>query len=148
MPRPLEPRDPDYEAAVRDSFAQQGLMTTLGARLARVEPGAVDIELRCSPAVSQQDGFVHGGATTSVLDTACGYAAMTLVAAGVRGLTVDFSVHLLEPAQGERVVAEGRVVRGGRLLTVSRGEAYAEQGAERTLVAVMTATIVTIEPRA
>jgi len=146
--RPLEPRDPGYEAAVRDSFALQGFMTTLGARLVHVAPGEVDIELPCAPALSQQDGFVHGGATTSVLDTACGYAAMTLVAPGVRGLTVDFTVHLLEPAQGERIVAQGRVVRGGRTLTVARGEAFAVQREERVLVAVMTATIVTMAPRA
>lgn len=140
-----KPRDPDFEAKVRRSFSLQGMMETLGARLERVEPGAVDISLRPAAAIAQQHGFVHAGAVAAILDSACGYAALSTFPAGVGVLTSEFKINLLAPSTGDRIVAEGRVVRAGRKLAVCLGEAYAEQAGARKLVAMMTASMMVIE---
>src|SRR5215217_6221216 len=118
----LEPRDPDFERRVRSSFAQQAAMTTLGAVLQRVAPGEVDIGLAFRPELTQQHGFLHAGVVTAVVDSACGYAALSLMEPGVAVLTVEFKVQLLAPARGARFRAAGRVVRAGRTLTVVSGE--------------------------
>lgn len=139
--RELEPPDPNFETRVRASFAAQPMMRTLGARIIRVAPGAVQIELPFNPALTQQDGFIHAGAITSIVDSACGYAAFSLMPADAAVLTVEFKVNLLNPARGERFVAIGKVVKPGRTLTVCSGEvvAYAD-GATRP-VAMMQATM-------
>lgn len=134
--------DADIVARVRASFARQGAMATLGAELAHVAAGRVAIALPVEPRLSQQDGFLHAGVVVAVLDSACGYAALTLMPEDAEVLSVEFKVNLLAPASGDRVLAEGEVVRAGRTLTVCRGEAYAEEGAERTHVATMLATMV------
>jgi len=120
-------------------------MTLLGASLARVAAGEVDIELPFSDRLTQQHGFVHAGAVTSVLDSACGYAASTLMEADAAVLTVEFKVNLLEPAVGEPLVAYGRVVRAGRTITVCRAEAVAQ--GDEAVVAIMTATIMSVRGR-
>jgi uncharacterized protein (TIGR00369 family) len=129
-------------ARVRASFARQGAMATLGAELAAVAAGRVAIALPIEPRLSQQDGFLHAGVVVAALDSACGYAALSQMPDDAEVLTVELKVNLLAPASGDNLVAEGEVVRAGRTLTVCRGNAYAEQGAERAHVATMLATMV------
>ena len=135
------PLDAAIVARVRASFARQGAMATLGAELADVATGRVAISLQIEPRLSQQDGFLHSGVVVAALDSACGYAALTLMPDEAEVLTVELKVNLLAPASGESLVAEGEVVRAGRTLTVCRGDAHAEQGAERVHVATMLATM-------
>ena len=128
------------------SFNSQGLMTTLGASLAFVGEGEVHIALPFSKHLSQQRGYVHAGAITSVVDSACGYAALTRVAAGADVVTAEFKINFMRPALGERFLAVGRVQSAGRLLSVCTGEvrAFADAGAQYKVVAMMQATIVTV----
>ncbi len=136
------PLDAAVIARVRASFARQGAMSTLGATLAEVAAGRVAIAMPIEPHLSQQDGFVHGGIVVTALDSACGYAALTLVSDDSNVLTVELKVNLLAPAGGERLVAVGEVVHAGRTLTVCRGDAHAERGAERVHVATLLATMI------
>ena len=129
-------------ARVRASFARQGAMATLGAELADVATGRVAIALPIEPRLSQQDGFLHAGVVVAALDSACGYAALTLMPVDAEVLTVELKVNLLAPASGLNLVAEGEVIRAGRTLTVCRGDAHAEHEAERVHVATMLATMV------
>ena len=141
---PFVPQDPDFEARVRRSFAKQRVMETIGARLVRVAPGEVDIELPFREDLTQQHGFLHAGIVGTALDSAAGYAAFTLMPADAEVLSIEFKVNLLAPARGERVIARGRVVRAGRTITVCTADAFAVQdGAERH-VSTMTATMMTI----
>jgi uncharacterized protein (TIGR00369 family) len=144
---PLVPQDPDFEARVRRSFALQRVMETIGARLARVAPGEVDVELPFRDDLTQQNGFLHAGIVSTVLDSACGYAAFTLMPADAGVLSIEFKVNLLAPARGERVIARGRVVRAGRTISVCTADAFAIQdGAERH-VSTMTATLMAVMGR-
>jgi uncharacterized protein (TIGR00369 family) len=136
------PLDAAIVARVRASFARQGAMATLGADLADVAAGRIAIAVPIESRLSQQDGFLHTGIVVAALDSACGYAALTLMPDDAEVLTVELKVNLLAPASGHRLVAEGGVVRAGRTLTVCRGDGYAEQGAERVHVATMLATMV------
>lgn len=146
MPDPVTaasaPLDDATVARVRASFARQGAMATLGAELADIASGRVEIALTIEPHLSQQDGFLHAGVVVAALDSACGYAALTVMPDDAEVLTVELKVNLLAPADGDRLVAEGQVVRAGRTLTVCRGDAHAEQGAGRVHVATMLATMV------
>ena len=142
MSSPSAPLDGAVEARVRASFARQGAMATLGAELGDVAAGRVTIALAIEPRLSQQDGFLHAGIVVAALDSACGYAALTLMPDDAEVLTVELKVNLLAPAGGDSLVAEGEVVRAGRTLTVCRGEAYAERESERVHVATMLATMV------
>lgn len=141
-------RDPEFELRVRESFARQTLMATLGATLARVAPGEVEIELDRSERLCQQNGFLHAGALASIADSANGYAAATLVPAGTDVLAVEFKINLLAPARAPRFVAAGRVLRPGRTLTVCLAEVHGVDGAERSLVATMLSTIIARPERA
>ncbi len=136
------PLDEATVARVRASFARQGAMATLGAELADVAAGRVEIALPIEPHLSQQDGFLHAGVVVAVLDSACGYAALTLMPSDAEVLTVELKVNLLAPADGDSLVAVGEVVRAGRTLTVCRGDAHAEQEGGRVHVATMLATMV------
>jgi uncharacterized protein (TIGR00369 family) len=140
------PRDPHFESRVRENFARQTFMSTLGARLASVRPGEVVIEMPPTGALTQQHGYVHAGAVTSIVDSACGYAAFTLMPADSEVLSVEFKVNLLAPAAGELLVARGRVVRAGRTLTVCQGEVVARTGGEERTVALMQATMMRVDP--
>ncbi|MBC7437202.1 MAG: PaaI family thioesterase [Bdellovibrionales bacterium] len=128
------------------SFNSQGLMNTLGASLAFVGEGEVHIALPFSKHLSQQRGYVHAGAITSVVDSACGYAALTRVAAGADVVTAEFKINFMRPALGERFLAVGRVQSAGRLLSVCTGEvrAFADASAQYKVVAMMQATIVIV----
>jgi uncharacterized protein (TIGR00369 family) len=138
-------RNPDFEAVVRGSFAQQGLMSHLGARLALVEPGQVEIEVPYGDELTQQHGLFHAGVTAAAADSACGYAALTLMAPGSEVLSVEFKINLLAPGRGELLVARGRVVRSGRTVTVCQGDVHAVAGGRRTHCATMVATMMRID---
>ena len=122
-------------------------MRTLGATLDDVSPGRVEIALRPHAAISQQHGFVHAGAIGAIADTAAGYAALSLMPAGRGVLTTEFKINLVAPAVGDRVIARGRVVKAGRTLTLAQSEVFAESGGEEKLIALLTATMMTIEGR-
>ncbi len=122
----------------------QGLMATFGAELHTVEPGEVEIEVPYLPGLTQQDGFFHAGVTIAILDSACGYSALTLMAPGSRVLTVELKVNLLSPAVGDALRARGEVLRPGRNLTVCRGDAYACSGGESKQVATILATMTAV----
>lgn len=131
---------------ITSSFAAQGLMTTLGASLSWVQEGEVHIALPFSKHISQQHGYVHAGAITSIVDSACGYAALTKAPEGFEVVTAEFKINLLRPAIGERFLAIGTVQNAGRLLTVCTGEvrAYSGSGDSYKIVALMQATIVNV----
>ena len=138
-------QDPDYEARVRASFAKQRFMSTIGATMTVVQPGEVAIELPFREDLVQQHGFLHAGVVSSVVDSACGYAALTLMRPGSAVLSVEFKVNLLAPAQGQRFRARGRVARSGRTITVCTGElTVVESG---IIVAMMQATMIAVEAR-
>ncbi|GJM18441.1 MAG: thioesterase [Phycisphaeraceae bacterium] len=137
----FEPKTPDYAQRVRASFAKQTALTSIGAELAAIEPGEVRISLPRSERVLQQHGFVHAGIITAIVDSACGYAALTLMPEGTGVLSVEFKVNLLAPARGETFVAIGRVVRPGRTITICTGTVEADDGGRVREVALMQATM-------
>lgn len=134
----------DLQEHIARSFAAQGLMTTLCAELIHVAKGEVQIALLPRPQLSQQHGYTHAGALTSVLDSACGYAALTVAPAGLDVLTVEFKINFVRPALADRFVAVGRVAKAGRTLTVCQGELVGERGAQRDTIALMQATIINV----
>jgi uncharacterized protein (TIGR00369 family) len=138
----LEPRDPDFAAKVRDSFSRQGIMGHLGARLERLEPGLVEISLPFRPELSQQHGYFHAGVVATIADSAAGYSAFSLMPPGSSVLSIEFKVNLIAPANGQRLLARGRVIRSGRTITVCQMEAEVESGdGKRTLCMVGQATM-------
>jgi len=141
-PRPFVPDDPAFATRVPESFARQGAMATIGARLVAVAPGYCAIDLVPTPALAQQHGYVHAGVVAMIVDSAGGYAGFTLFPATASVLSVEFKLNLLAPAQGDRIVAEGFVVKSGRTLTITRGEVHAESAGRRTLVALMQQTLI------
>jgi len=144
----FEPADAAYAQRVRDSFARQAAMATIGATLAEVEPGRVVIELPWQLALTQQHGFLHAGMVATALDSACGYAASTLMPADAGVLTIEYKINLLAPAQGQRFRMEGLVLKPGRTITVAEGRAFADDQGREKLIATMTATLMTITGRA
>ncbi|HEY0811316.1 MAG TPA: PaaI family thioesterase [Longimicrobiales bacterium] len=143
----FEPKNPDFEQVVRDSFAAQQLMTTVGARLTRVVPGECEIRVPFHADLTQQHGFLHAGVVAAALDSACGYAALSLMPEGVGVLTIEFKTNLLAPARGDELIARGSVVRAGRTITVCQGEAVMLSDGAETSVAAMLATIMTVRDR-
>jgi uncharacterized protein (TIGR00369 family) len=134
------------QTRVRNSFARQQAMVTIGAVLSDVRAGAVEIELPFSPALTQQHGFIHAGISAMIADTACGYAALTMMPPETAVLTTEFKLNLLSPAKGERLIAVGRVIKPGRKLVVCLGEVFAEENGKRKQVALMTASMMVIDP--
>ena len=130
------------------SFDAQGMMTTIGARLVLAEDGEVHIEMPFSKGLSQQQGFVHAGAITSIVDSACGYAALTKAQPEFDVVTAEFKINLMRPAIGERFLAVGKVQNAGKLLPVCTGEvrAYSPQAPAGKVVALMQATIANVRP--
>lgn len=135
------------EERVRRSFANQAFMSTLGAELTAVGQGSVEIRLPFSPKLTQQHGYLHAGAVTAILDSACGYAALSLAPEDKDVLTVELKENLLAPAAGEMLVARAQVKRAGKTLTVCTADAFAITGSGEKLVATMLATIMSIPPR-
>ncbi len=136
--------NPEFATVVRASFEQQGLMKTLGATLDRIEPGVVDISIPYRDSLTQQHGFLHAAATTAIADTASGYAALSLMPAGNEVLTIEFKVNLLRPAAGTHFVAEGRVVRPGKTITVARADVFAHVDGAPVLIATLLATMIAL----
>ena len=137
----LIPAFAGYEARVRESFARQGAMKLIGAAITEVAPGYCAIALAPRPDLSQQHGYVHAGIVSAIVDSAGGYAGFTLFPEDASVLTVEFKLNLVAPAKGDRIVAEGFVVKPGRTLAITRGEVHAEEGGKRTLVALMQQTL-------
>lgn len=135
----------DIETRIRDSFAKQIMMATIGAQISAVRLGEVEIVMPFSSHITQQHGFIHAGAVSAIADTACGYAALTVMPEDAAILTTEFKINLLSPAKGEWLRAVGRVVRPGKKLVVSLGEVFAEQGSQSKQVALMTASMMVID---
>lgn len=140
--------DPDFEQRVRASFARQKAMRTIGAELTQVTPGVIEIELPYSEELTQQHGFLHAGMLSTALDSACGYAAYSMMSADAAVLTIEFKVNLLAPGRGERFLVRGAVTKPGKTIIVADGQAYAfGRDGEAKLIATMTATLMTVVGR-
>lgn len=136
--------DPDFERAVRASFERQGLMTTLGARLASVQPGQVVIELPFCERVSQQHGLFHGGVIGAIADNSGGYAALSLMPVGSEVLTIEYKINFMKPAKGQLLRATGHVVRAGKTVTVIRAEVACIDGGDAAACALVQATMMRV----
>lgn len=141
----FQPRDPAYAERVRASFSLQQAMTLIGAELAIVEPGYTEIHLPKRPEITQQHGFIHGGIVGMIADSAAGYAANTLTSDDASVLTVEYKINLIAPADGDRLVARGEVVKSGRTLIITRADVYAIKDEQWTLCAVMQQTIMAMQ---
>lgn len=141
------PDDPAFEARVRESFARQRFMAFLGARLVSVAPGRVEIEVTRRDELTQQHGFIHAGVTGSIIDSACGYAAYTLMPAGHSVLTVEYKLNLLNPAEGGKLIARAVVERAGKSIYVCRGEVFAVADGVEKICAVTLATVMALPGR-
>lgn len=137
----FQPKDPDYASRVRASFDLQHAMRLIGAELAVVEPGYVEILLPHRAEITQQHGYIHGGVVGMIADSAAGYAANTLTPHDTSVLTVEYKLNLLAPADGQRLVARGEVIKPGRTLLITRAEVFAVRDEKWTLCAVMQQTI-------
>lgn len=143
----FEPRNPDFDARVRESFGRQKVMRTLGITISDLSPGRIVLEMAHNDALTQQHGFVHAGIVSTALDSACGYAAFSLMPADAAVLTVEFKINLLNPADGERFRFEAEVVKPGRTLTICEARAHALKGGAEKLVSTMTATLMALVGR-
>ena len=144
----LSPADAGFRQRVHDSFARQTVMSTIGATLDIAEAGRVVIVMGHKPELTQQHGFVHAGIVSTALDSACGYAAFSLMPADAAVLTIEFKVNLLAPARGPWFRFEGLVVKAGRTISVVEGKAWQhEAGGAESLCATMTATVMTVQGR-
>ena len=143
----FEPLDPAFEARVRASFARQSAMALIGARLGAVRPGEVEIELAYRADLTQQHGFVHGGIVGMIADSASGYAAFSLMPADASVLTVEYKLNLLAPAEGEALVARGRVLRPGRTLVVAEARVAALRAGKEVEIAASLSTLMTLAGR-
>ena len=145
----MQPHDAQYAQRTRDSFARQPAMATLGVSLEEIAPGRVVLAMPHRADLTQQHGFVHAGVIAAALDSACGYAAYTLMPAEAGVLTIEFKINLLAPARGPLLRFEGRVTKAGRTISVVDGQAFQQEaaGTERKLVATLTATVMTVTGR-
>jgi uncharacterized protein (TIGR00369 family) len=146
--RTFEPLVASFAERVRESFSRQGAMRLIGAEIVDVAPGYCAIALVPRSDLGQQHGYVHAGIVAAIADSAGGYAGFTLFPAEASVLTVEYKLNLLAPAAGERIVAEGFVVKPGRTLAVTRGEVHAEARGKRTLVALMQQTLMVMHGKA
>ena len=142
--RTFQPADPAFAERVRASFARQGFMREIGARIAALTPGSCEIELDYHDRLSQQHGYFHGGIVGTLADNAGGYAAFTLMPADASILTVEYKISLLAPAAGERLSARGTVVRAGHTLTVCRSSVYVRKGENERLCAEGLVTLMAL----
>ncbi len=143
----FEPRNPDWEPTVRGSFARQKVMTLIGAEMGALSPGHCEIRLPFRDDLTQQNGFFHAGVTSTIVDSAGGYAGLTLMPAVADVLTVEFKLNLMAPADGEFLVAEGQVLKSGRNLVITRGEVYAIKNGKATHCATMQQTLMTMHAK-
>lgn len=143
----FDPRDPDFDTRVRDSFNRQKVMHTLGIGISDLSPGHIVLEMGHDDNLTQQHGFLHAGIVSTALDSACGYAAFSLMPAEAAVLTVEFKINLLNPADGERFRFVADVVKPGRTLTICEARAFALKGGDERLIASMTGTIMALVGR-
>ena len=142
---PHQTSNPNYVDEIKQSFAKQTVMALIGGELTRVEPGVVDISLPYRNDLTQQHGYVHAGIITTIADSACGYAAYTLMPPNSDVLAVEFKVNLMRPAKGETFLARAEVIKSGRTLAVVRADVHAITGAQRELVAIMQGTMMCLQ---
>lgn len=135
----------NIEQRLRESYARQAALALIGAAIIRIAPGEVTIELPFRPDLTQQHGFVHAGIVTMIVDTACGYAALSLMPPAAAVLTVEYKVNFISPAAGEKLTATGRVLKPGRTLMACYGEVHASNQGREKLVASMLATMIARE---
>jgi uncharacterized protein (TIGR00369 family) len=140
----FQAQDPDFRERVRASFARQRVMATLGIEMIHLEAGEIHLTMRPDPAYTQQHGFMHAGIITTALDSACGYAAFTLMPHDAAVLTVEFKTNLLAPAKGERFIFRAEVIKPGRTLTICEARALALEGSKEKLIATMTGTLMAV----
>lgn len=144
--REFEPKDKGFIEKVRESFAAQTVMQFIGAKITRIKAGEVEIELPYQANLTQQNGFLHAGIVTTIADSACGYAAFSLMPEKADVLTVEYKVNLLSPAIGESFVAKARVLRAGRTLSVVQSNVFAISENNQKQIATMLATIMCVNP--
>ena len=140
----FEAQNPDHAAMVAASFARQGLMQTLGIELVEMAPGACVLSVAADPRLTQQQGFFHGGLIGAMLDCAGGYAAYSLMPPGSEVLTTEYKINFIATAEGERLIARGRVLKPGRTLTVTMAEAFCARDGVETLCAVMLQSLIRV----
>jgi uncharacterized protein (TIGR00369 family) len=143
----FQPQDSNFESKVRESFARQLVMGTIGANLTVVEAGAIEIEFPYRKELTQQNGFIHAGIVATVLDSACGYAAFSLMPAETAVLSIEFKVNLLAPAKGEFIRVRAEVKRPGKNVTVCAADAWAVNEGQSKVVATMLATMMCLRGR-
>jgi uncharacterized protein (TIGR00369 family) len=144
----FEPKDPHFEARVKASFARQQTMHTLGIEITGLGAGEIELKMPLMPAYTQQHGFTHAGIIATALDSACGYAAFSLMPQDAAVLTVEFKTNLIAPAKGEYFLFRARVVKPGRTITVCDSQAFAVESGQEKLVATMTGTLMALFDRA
>jgi uncharacterized protein (TIGR00369 family) len=144
----FELRDAEYQRRVRESFARQGLMRHLGAELVSLEPGGAVIRVPFRGELTQQHGYFHAGVTGAIADSACGYAAYTLMGAEDSVLTVEYKINLLAPADGEELVARARVVRSGKTLKICMADVFVRRAGAENHCATVLATIMCMAGKA
>jgi uncharacterized protein (TIGR00369 family) len=144
----FEPKDPHFETRVNASFARQQTMHTLGIEIASLRPGEIELKMPHMPAYTQQHGFTHAGIIATALDSACGYAAFSLMPQDAAVLTVEFKTNLIAPAKGDYFLFRARVVKPGRTITVCDSQAFAVESGQEKLVATMTGTLMALFDRA
>ncbi len=140
----FEPKDLNFEAKVYDSFSRQRVMQSIGAQLTKVLPGKVEIQLPFRSDLTQQNNYLHAGIVTTIVDSACGYAAFSLMPEGADVLTIEFKINFLSPALAEIFIAKGQVTKPGKNITVCSGDVIGKNGDKEKIVATMLATIMTI----
>lgn len=139
--------DDDFEEKVRESFNRQKIMKMINASIISIKPGVAELSLPYQSSLTQQHGFIHAGIVSTVLDSACGYAAFSLMPAGAAVLTIEFKINLLSPAKGEYFRAIGKVKKPGRNITVTEGELFAMENGKQKLAATMLGTIMSVYDR-
>jgi uncharacterized protein (TIGR00369 family) len=142
---PHQTTNPTFVEEVKDSFDKQIVMELIGGELTRVEPGVVEISLTYRSDLTQQHGYVHAGIITTIADSACGYAAYTLMPPNSDVLAVEFKVNLMRPAKADTFVARAEVIKSGRTLTVVRADVHAITADQRELVAIMQGTMMRLQ---
>ncbi|HSE32010.1 MAG TPA: PaaI family thioesterase [Pyrinomonadaceae bacterium] len=139
-----QPPNLSFVEEIQQSFARQSVMKLIGAELGEIEPGLVEITLPYRDDLAQQHGYLHAGIVTTIADSACGYAALSLMPVGSEVLSVEFKVNLLRPARGSHFLARGEVVKSGRTLTVVRGDVFGFSGDKKELIATMQGTMMCV----
>jgi uncharacterized protein (TIGR00369 family) len=140
----FEAPNPDFAAVVAASFARQGLMRALGVELVEVAPGACVLRAAADPRLTQQQGYFHGALIGAMLDCAGGYAAFSLMPPGSEVLTTEYKVNFIAAAEGDRLIARGRVIRPGRTLTIALAEAYCERDGVESACAIMLSSLIRV----